>query len=93
MLRAPRIGRTGGKFVDVAGSSCTVCEKQASSMAWQLFLLLSLPHYMLRARPLRYPRTKQTQVHRGLDGDMGMGLNPDPNLKIRAWEKFIHIHT
>lgn len=38
-------------------------------------------------------KTKHEYKHRGLDGDMGMGLNPDPNLTLRAWEKFIHIHT
>lgn len=38
-------------------------------------------------------QNKHKYKHRGLDGDMGMGLVSDPNLRLRAWEKFIDIHT
>jgi len=62
--------------VDVAGSLCTVCEKQASSMAWQLFLLLSLPLYMLRASTYDTPeQNRHKYKHRGLEQRRGHGFD------------------
>lgn len=87
MLRALRIGMVGEVHVDDTGSGAQVCEKQASSMAWQLFLLLPLPQSFVTSAAFydtqeQFKSKTQVQTPSWTCRRLGREPDPDPNLRL-----------